>query len=174
MREALRRRRLLATHVAEGDFVRAPESVRAARQFATGVVNGWEMPELADAVELVTSELATNAVQHTRADEFQVTIHRLSDGLVRVAVTDRSCTPPAVYTAGDDEDHGRGLFLVERVAARWDTELLPHGKSVWADLEMPLRPGLSARHARLQAQAIYLLIVLTVASLLVAGVAAHR
>ncbi|MGP2437000.1 ATP-binding protein [Streptomyces sp. JW3] len=186
MREALRRRRLTPTYREETDgtrgvsdvFRREPASVPAVRRFVTDAVMDWKMPELADAAELVVSELTSNTVRHARADHFRVTLYRLSDTALRVAVFDRSRDLPVVQRADDEKDHGRGLILVDAVAARWSSEQLRWGKRVWAELEMPPpveSPVSSAQepYGRVS-QAVCVLIVIAVAAFLVAGVAAQR
>jgi hypothetical protein len=30
---------------------------------------------------------------------------------------------------------GRGLLLVDRFASAWGTELVPHGKTIWFDVQ---------------------------------------
>src|SRR3954454_12052141 len=42
-----------------------PESVTEARHFALSRLSEWELPELADDVGLVVSELVTNALRHS-------------------------------------------------------------------------------------------------------------
>jgi anti-sigma regulatory factor (Ser/Thr protein kinase) len=161
----------VATHV----FLRLPESAPQVRHFVTQTMNGWQMQDLADAVELVTSELAANAVEHARFGAFRVTLERLDGECVRVAVIDRSRTLPVRHFAEDDEDRGRGLAIVEAIAQKWDADLLRWGKRVWAELETPPQPAppcsdvpkLTSRPAQL----IYLLIVIAVAAFIVAAAA---
>jgi anti-sigma regulatory factor (Ser/Thr protein kinase) len=101
-------------------FPGQPDQVALARHFVQGALAGC--PALADAV-LLTSELATNAVQHSatgRGGAFVVAISH-APGRVRVTVTDNgSATRPAV--AAEPEDlavSGRGLLLVDALADRW-------------------------------------------------------
>ncbi|MEY6564990.1 hypothetical protein AB8B12_08570 [Streptomyces sp. PGLac3x] len=44
--------------------------------------------------------------------------------------------PPGAAPAppGPEDESGRGLVLVDALAAEWGTELLPWGKRVWAEL----------------------------------------
>ncbi|WP_257142031.1 ATP-binding protein [Streptomyces sp. sk226] len=95
----------------------------------------WGLPGVQDAAELVVSELVANAVLHARRDSVRVTVSRLGEKSVRVAVVDLSKCMPAARTAGDDQESGRGLDIVEALSGgRWGTEPLPWGKSVWAEL----------------------------------------
>jgi serine/threonine-protein kinase RsbW len=101
-------------------FAGQPDQVAQARHFVQGALAGC--PALADAV-LLTSELATNAVQHSatgRGGAFVVAISH-APGRVRVTVTDGgSATRPIV--APEPEElavSGRGLLLVNVLADRW-------------------------------------------------------
>ncbi|GAA3144210.1 ATP-binding protein [Nonomuraea salmonea] len=51
---------------ASATYVLPPEasSVHSARSFAAGTLAGWGLTELAENMELVVSELATNALRH--------------------------------------------------------------------------------------------------------------
>lgn len=155
-------------------FQRKGASVRDARQFVAAVLEEWELPdELADMAELVVSELATNAVLHARAGVFSVTLRRLHDDQVRIAVVDFSHTPPTKTCAADEEDHGRGLALVEAVSQQWGTDPLRWGKRVWADLQVPAMaetpaPGIPIYSSH-RAQVVYVLILLTVATAVLGG-----
>lgn len=113
------------------------DQVAAARRFVAGVLAGC--PAGPDAI-LLTSELATNAVQHSasgRGGFFAVVVsHGL--GRVRVTVTDGgSVTRPAVAVADELATSGRGLLLVDCLASRWGHEAdpgLPGGSAVWFEL----------------------------------------
>ena len=101
-------------------FAGQPDQVAQARHFVQGALLGC--PAAADAV-LLTSELATNAVQHSatgRGGAFVVAICH-APGRVRVTVADGgSATHPAVAPAADElACSGRGLLLVDVLADRW-------------------------------------------------------
>ncbi|MGW0495842.1 ATP-binding protein [Streptomyces sp. NPDC003007] len=88
MIDVLAGRRLLAEDgapVAAKCFRREAQSVSEARRFVRAAVEDWGLPELADPAELVTSELASNAVLHARHPSFRVTLRRLSDDQVASA-----------------------------------------------------------------------------------------
>jgi anti-sigma regulatory factor (Ser/Thr protein kinase) len=88
---------------------------------------------LHDDTELLLCELVTNAVVHAGG----VTIVRLGldDHTLRVTVCDHIEAPPVTRNAAPDADHGRGLALVEALAARWGVDRAqPPGKCVWLEL----------------------------------------
>ncbi|MEU1852961.1 ATP-binding protein [Streptomyces sp. NPDC019990] len=164
--------------VVTATFRRERASVRQTRGFVRDVLGEWKLPELVDTAELVTSELASNAVLHARCDVFRVTVRRLPGDGVRVVVTDLTKTLPTAVRAGDDEDHGRGLAIVEAMSVEWGADPLPWGKRVWADLRKPPVEEPPVHRDPLYtggtAQAVYVLIVVALAAVLTVGVAAQQ
>ncbi|MGW1836712.1 ATP-binding protein [Streptomyces sp. NPDC002067] len=108
------------------------ESVGEARrkvvEFVRGRRLGFTEDELAD-VRLLTSEVVGNAVTHT-ATACAVCV-RAVDGRVRVEVTDADPELPFPATTGPEAEGGRGLQLVEALAAAWGVIPVPEGKAVW-------------------------------------------
>lgn len=105
------------------------ESVRDSRRFvkrelADTCVDLW-------AAELLTSELATNAVAHAQTD-FEVRVTARPHG-VRVEVTNDA---PEMLAAIRQADHrgGRGLRIVEALASAWGTTQDRSNKTVWFEL----------------------------------------
>jgi two-component sensor histidine kinase len=101
---------------------------------------------LADTIELIVSELVTNAVKasmdHNERPRFTnehglACIHlRLStDGMAAlVEVWDENFRLPEPTRPDLDDESGRGLMLVDALAGRWGCDLPPsgRGKIVWA------------------------------------------
>jgi hypothetical protein len=60
-------------------------------------------------------------------------------------VIDSDTHMPRAHSAGADEESGRGLHLVEQLAAaagrgrpgRWGVRPLDHGKVVWVEVPLP-------------------------------------
>jgi anti-sigma regulatory factor (Ser/Thr protein kinase) len=96
------------------------ERARVAREFVDGVLGLGH--QCSDVAVLLTSELFGNSVRHGHSGGpgGTVTVAVLvSDGLVRVEVTDQSGPGvPWIRQAGRDEEGGRGLGLVAALA-RW-------------------------------------------------------
>lgn len=114
----------------ERSFPNAPVSVTNARRYATQTLAGIP-PDVADAIAVMVSELATNAVRHAATD-FTVTIDR--DGReIRIAVTDTGSGRPALQSPAPTDHSGRGLRIVEALADNWGvTETADRtGKTVW-------------------------------------------
>ncbi|MFI0934553.1 ATP-binding protein [Streptomyces sp. NPDC021019] len=120
---------------------RVAASAQCARRMVRLALDVWGLPGVQDAAELVVSELLTNSVLHARRDSVRVTVTRLGQGRVRVAVVDLSRDRPAVRAADDDAESGRGLDIVETLSCgRWGVDPLPWGKRVWADLGQEVKP----------------------------------
>lgn len=121
---------------------------RLARRLATYQLDVWGVPygsPLSDAVAPVVAELSANAVLHGRVPgrDFELRLRRdRATGGVRVEVSDTHPAAPTRLVAGPGDDGGRGLFLVDAVAARWGvSERLGPGKTVWAEVGAPPAPG---------------------------------
>ncbi|GAA4982259.1 ATP-binding protein [Kineococcus glutinatus] len=122
-------------HRARRDHIRCVpdlESVRLARRFTTSWAEAHEVDGVADDAALVVAELATNAVLHARTD-FEVHL-RVLDGGLRVDVCDGSTTQPLSGTLDLVAMSGRGLPLVNALAAGWGVDPREGGKCVWAHL----------------------------------------
>jgi len=98
------------------------------------------LSDLADAAELLTSELVTNAVQASerlrlRADLIVVPVVRIwlvSDRLSMVIqVWDGSDEMPVRHDASPGEVGGRGLLIVDSLSAEWGWYREATGKVVW-------------------------------------------
>ena len=113
--------------------VRAPQSAR--RALEQHVAGGITRDVLAS-IELLTTELVSNAVRHGGATEDEtVALHlAITPALVRVEVWDEGSGfdpgTPAPYGEG-----GYGLFLVSEVATRWGVER-DSGNCAWFELEL--------------------------------------
>ncbi len=106
------------------------QSVTVARHLAREVAAGLPTA-IGQDLELVVSELATNAVRHAQTP-FRLSI--LTTPTLRVEVADGSSALPAGGTPDPRSEHGRGLWLVAALTRSWGVVPLPTGKVVWADL----------------------------------------
>ena len=70
----------------------------------------------------------------TPAREFALRLRRGATS-VWVEVFDPDLRLPRIRTAGETDEGGRGLYLVEQLATRWGSRPTPEGKAVW--FEMP-------------------------------------
>ncbi|MDV5148108.1 SpoIIE family protein phosphatase [Streptomyces sp. SBC-4] len=102
-----------------------------ARRLARRALARWDLEELTDSVELLISEVVTNAVRYA---ERPVTLRLLKTDVLRCEVGDDSPQLPRQRRARDTDEGGRGLFLVNRLARRWGATRLSGGKVVWFEL----------------------------------------
>jgi serine/threonine-protein kinase RsbW len=124
-----------------------PEHVREARAFAARILAG--LGPAAETAVLLTSELVTNAVRHSRSRRPGGTVSMLilesPDG-VRVEVTDDGCEDGVPVVKADAfASDGHGLMLVQSLAAQWGYLRSGAGTTVWFRLARPGEPRSSRR-----------------------------
>jgi anti-sigma regulatory factor (Ser/Thr protein kinase) len=132
-----------------------PRAPRIARGTLRAVLRAHELDELSERAELLTSELATNSVRHTKGPA-AVRLQWLHPKL-RVSVWDPSPDLPTrcgqARPGGPvDADGGRGLLLLDVFADRWGGCSIgegpwgPGGKTIWFELALrqPASPALAA------------------------------
>ena len=112
----------------------------AARRYVRDVLDSQRVDEkVTGIVELLTSEVVTNAVLHAHgAGERAITI---TSDTVRVEVDDPSGLLPVRQCAGRDALGGRGLSIVAALARTWGVEPLRQGKRVWFEVDRPPARG---------------------------------
>ncbi|WEH35569.1 ATP-binding protein [Streptomyces sp. AM 4-1-1] len=115
--------------------IRAEEqSVSAARRYARIWLDNFDVGDAGESLVLIISELVTNAVVHTESTWITCHLWVVAD-VLHVEVRDQGArlVGPRVRTAGADDEHGRGLLLVESLAQEWGIVPDPfEGRSVWA------------------------------------------
>ena len=110
-------------------FPHEPESVPAARRFATSALRGVSADTL-EAIELMVSELATNCIRHTDSG-FELTITR-TGGDIRVEATDGAGGTPEMRSPKPTDPSGRGLKIIDMLSAEWGVDQrAAAGKTVW-------------------------------------------
>ncbi|WP_442812372.1 SpoIIE family protein phosphatase [Streptomyces sp. NBC_01210] len=129
-----RTRAIPPDHVANWDVPFDPAAVAGMRAAVAEKLDDWGLSELAFAMELVLSELITNALRYGSAP---VTVRLLRDRTLTCEVSDGSSTSPHLRYAATMDEGGRGLFLVAQMAERWGTRYTPQGKVIWAELSLP-------------------------------------
>jgi anti-sigma regulatory factor (Ser/Thr protein kinase) len=119
-----------------------PNAVGTARRFVVAQLHKWGLDALADDVELVTSELVTNAVQEVGLDIVPADYAELHDArppviVLRLRLTvrrllcevwDPSPHPPATAQAALLDEGGRGMSLIAALASRWGSYPSPSGE----------------------------------------------
>ncbi|MCK9895695.1 SpoIIE family protein phosphatase [Frankia sp. AgB32] len=116
------------------------EGLRAVRaQGRLALENQGGLPgDVVDSVVLVLSELTSNALRHGRPT-CSVRLRRFGDRAV-VEVADGGGRLPRRRLAAPEDEAGRGLDLVSRIAARHGVRMIVEGKVVWAEIDLVARP----------------------------------
>jgi PAS domain S-box-containing protein len=113
---------------------REPRSVGRAREYARAQLVAWDLEPLVDTVELLVSELVTNAMRY---GEGEIRLRLLRDRTLVCEVWDAGLVQPRRRRARDTDEGGRGLQLVGMLSAAWGSRRTPRGKTVWFELALP-------------------------------------
>ncbi|MEV7966804.1 ATP-binding protein [Sphaerisporangium sp. NPDC088356] len=106
---------------------------RVRRQLAA-----WGAGEEGDIVELLVSEVVTNAMRHSWGAVMTVS---LSHGTLRCEVQDTNPALPQVCHAHEGDEGGRGMFLMQALSESWGSYRVPAGKVVWFETACPAGKG---------------------------------
>ncbi|MEU3875399.1 MULTISPECIES: SpoIIE family protein phosphatase [Streptomyces] len=116
--------------IAEWELPADPAVVGRARGDVTRQLAQWDLEELSFTTELILSELITNAIRHASGP---IRVRLLRDRTLICEVSDTSSTSPHLRYAAEEDEGGRGLFLVAQLADRWGTRYVPGGKVIWSE-----------------------------------------
>ena len=126
----------LVTHALDEQRTELDRDLRSgstARRFVREALERWDCGDALDTVQLLVSELVTNAVVHAGSKP-NVAVLLLPE-TVRIEVADQQVDAAvAPREAGDDDESGRGLFLLEELSSSWGVETSPDGKTVWFEV----------------------------------------
>ncbi|MFJ8194187.1 SpoIIE family protein phosphatase [Streptomyces sp. NPDC096094] len=140
----VRTRELDTTQVAEWELPAEPVAAGRFRDLTTRQLHQWGLEELSFTTELVVSELVTNAVRYA---EGPVQVRLIRDRTLLCEVADTGHTSPHLRHSGEDDEGGRGLFIVAQLVQRWGTRYSGAGKTIWTEQAFPRRdersPGAS-------------------------------
>jgi anti-sigma regulatory factor (Ser/Thr protein kinase) len=117
-----------------------PEGANFARRAMSRAAELWRLDrELTETALLLVSEVATNAIRHG-TPPVRLSL-RLEKTRLRVEVTDSSPVLPELTTPNPEQPGGRGLQIVQQLAATWGASSSPRrlGKTVWFELTRLLR-----------------------------------
>ncbi|PVC95172.1 SpoIIE family protein phosphatase [Streptomyces sp. CS147] len=130
----VRTRELDAERVAHWELNAEAVSVGRARELATGQLEAWGLEELVFATQLVVSELVTNAVRYAGGP---LGLRLIRDRTLVCEVADTGHTSPHLRHSAEDDEGGRGLFIVAQLVQRWGTRYTPTGKTIWTEQALP-------------------------------------
>lgn len=133
----------MPTLVTRFDITGTSSEVPAARRAIVEQTRAWGVPlddDTACTVGVVASELVTNAVVHTSGAVTISLYHQ--PGRLLIEVLDTSSDAPLALEADVEEEHGRGMGLVDVLATRTGWQHVERGKRVWAEIAVPKPPPL--------------------------------
>jgi anti-sigma regulatory factor (Ser/Thr protein kinase) len=125
----------------------APADARATLKLTLSI---WGLTHVSPEAETVLTELLTNAITASRASAPEGTDPRpvsfrltADDHKLRIEVWDPDDTPPPPDASlpGDEEENGRGLFIVAALSTQWGSRPGRNGgKVVWSALSLATPP----------------------------------
>ncbi|GAA3103847.1 ATP-binding protein [Streptomyces echinatus] len=127
-----------------------PRGARLARRLTGAALATWGYPhegDLSHTAQLIVAELAANAVTHGRVPgrDFELRLGLLREkNTLRIEVSDARGDRKLRFLDGRPEDeHGRGLVVVQVLASLWGVSERDVGKTVWVELSLSprQRPG---------------------------------
>lgn len=142
-----RRQRVARTFVQRHDL----RAVAEVRRFLRAQAQDWSWESVSSDLELAVTELVTNGLVHADS-EVEVRLREYADRL-RVDVRDSDPRPPLpapVLASGvtdSESEHGRGLLIVDALAASWGNSPSGRGKSVWFELTRPAATAVAESRA---------------------------
>ncbi|MGW1491905.1 SpoIIE family protein phosphatase [Streptomyces sp. NPDC002402] len=116
--------------VASWDLPSDPAVVAEARARTLRCLDAWGLGELGYTMELIVSELVTNAIRYASGP---IRLRLIRQDVLICEVFDTSNTSPRLRHARTTDEGGRGLFLVAQLAKRWGTRYTAEGKIIWAE-----------------------------------------
>ncbi|MFE4623807.1 SpoIIE family protein phosphatase [Streptomyces mirabilis] len=118
---------------ASWDVPSDPSAVADVRAAAARLLDDWDMKEEAFTLELILSELVTNAIRHATGP---IGVRLIRDRSLICEVSDGSSVSPHLRRATTMDEGGRGLFLVAQFADRWGTRYTSGGKVIWTEQQL--------------------------------------
>jgi len=125
-----------ASHPTKRDSVSLRPSFGApatARQFVVSKLRSWGVEQDYPDVELLTSELVTNAIRHADGP-VELAIDHAGADCVRIEVRDLSERLPVMRPLESARDGGWGMHIVGRIATRWGLEQRTGEKTIWCEI----------------------------------------
>jgi PAS domain S-box-containing protein len=128
---------LLVSEVVTNVVLHAAVSPSPRHEFALESAEGLEPPDPGDRASLPLAEDFTPL----GGREFTLRLRR-GETAVWVEVFDPDLRLPRIRSAGENDEGGRGLYLVDQLATRWGSRPTQDGKAVWFEIPIKGGPGL--------------------------------
>ncbi len=111
-----------------------PTTPALARRLLRTTLTEWGLSSLVDLVELLATEVITNAVRYASRP---IDLRLLRTDILLCEVTDDDQHRPVLRQASTTDEGGRGLQLVSHLSRRWGASAKTTGKVVWFELDLP-------------------------------------
>ncbi|MGK5450112.1 ATP-binding protein [Streptomyces radiopugnans] len=121
-----------------------PEELSRLRRLTRSYLELWALETLADTAQLCVSELVANVILHV-GEGASITLRFSAHGRrLRIELADPDPRRiPVLLSSPDDAESGRGMALLDAVAADWGVVLHADGKVTWCELD--IAPGAPER-----------------------------
>ncbi|MFE7710314.1 SpoIIE family protein phosphatase [Streptomyces sp. NPDC057486] len=116
------------------------QAVAQVRVFLRDLLRQWDRAQLLETLELVTTEVVTNALIHADS-EVELRLREYPDR-IRVEVRDSDPHPPvptaivAEEETNQEAESGRGLLIVDALAGDWGSSPAGRGKTTWFEIAL--------------------------------------
>ncbi|MGI3230233.1 ATP-binding protein [Streptomyces sp. GTA36] len=117
-------------------FEAAPAELWLLRKRVRCALGQWGAAAVADEVELIVTELATNVVKHVGEGAAATLVLEPRPDRLRVELHDKSHVAPTAGPGNCDVECGRGLHLLSAMSLEWGTLLTATGKAVWCEIAL--------------------------------------
>jgi len=118
-------------HAAVSPAPRHEFTMESALTSGPGILDDWSASPLADDFPAPAG-----------GREFTLRLRR-GESAVWVEVFDPDLRLPRIRSAGENDEGGRGLYLVDQLATRWGSRPTQDGKAVWFEIPIKGGPGLA-------------------------------
>ena len=135
----------LLTRTARHEASAEPQGIAQVRHEVRKTLDDWQVGAVADAAELVVSEMLTNALRYGHTEILALELS-LDDPWLCLSVVDANPTPPYLCRPDEQAEGGRGVLLMAELADAWGFRATGVGKSVFA--EFRTRPAPSREGSR--------------------------
>jgi Stage II sporulation protein E (SpoIIE)/GAF domain/Histidine kinase-like ATPase domain len=109
------------------------EAARHVRSLIATTLAGWGLDAQIDAASLLATELVTNAIRYATRP---ITMRLLRTETLMCEVTDDDHNLPVLREPSDNDEGGRGIYLVSQLSHRWGASHTAAGKAVWFELAL--------------------------------------
>ncbi|MEU1183062.1 ATP-binding protein [Streptomyces sp. NPDC005820] len=116
-------------------FAAEPEEAAALRRLLRLHLGLWGLSEVVEDAQLCVTELVSNVIAHVGAGTPTTLAVSMNGPRLRIEIQDPDTRAlPTLLQSGADAEGGRGMALVDAVAARWGVELHGDRKVTWCEL----------------------------------------